>query len=48
MDAYHAGGSFAAWKKALRAREARPTGAPTRVLSSRELIALRKRSLATV
>jgi radical SAM superfamily enzyme YgiQ (UPF0313 family) len=46
MDAYRAGGSFAAWKKALKTRGATPTGPRARVPSTSELIALRKRTLA--
>lgn len=44
MDAYRAGGSFAAYKKAFAARGAAPTGPRARVPSSRELIELRRRS----
>ena len=43
-----AGGSFAAYRKAFTARGAVPTGPRARVPSSRELIALRRRALATV
>jgi len=45
MDAYRAGGSFAAYKRAFAARNVVPTGPRARVLSSRELIELRKRKL---
>ena len=47
MDAHHAGGSFAAYKKAFVARHVEPTGPRARVPSSQELIALRKRQLAS-
>lgn len=47
MDAHHAGGSFAAYKKAFQARDVAPTGPRARVPSSQELIALRRRSLAS-
>jgi radical SAM superfamily enzyme YgiQ (UPF0313 family) len=46
MDAHHAGGSFAAYKRAFAARDVRPTGARARVPSTSELIALRKRAVA--
>jgi len=46
MDAHHAGGSFAAYKKAFAARDVRPTGPRARVPSTSELIALRKRNVA--
>jgi len=47
MDAHHAGGSFAAYKKAFEARDVAPTGPRARVPSSQELIALKKRQIAT-
>lgn len=47
MDAYRAGGSFAAYKRAFAARGVAPTGPRARVPSSQELIALRKRQLAS-
>jgi radical SAM superfamily enzyme YgiQ (UPF0313 family) len=47
MDAHHAGGSFAAYKKAFIARGVEPTGPRARVPSSLELIALKKRKLAS-
>jgi hypothetical protein len=47
MDAHHAGGSFAAYKQAFRARGVEPTGPRARVPSSRELIALHRRRLAS-
>jgi len=43
IDAHRAGGSFAAYKRAFAARGVVPTGPRARVLSSRELIALRRR-----
>ncbi len=46
IDAHRAGGSFAAYKRAFEARGVVPTGPRARVLSSQELIALRKRSLS--
>jgi radical SAM superfamily enzyme YgiQ (UPF0313 family) len=46
MDAYRAGGSFAAWDKAFRARNVAPTGPVARVPSSAQIIALRKRASA--
>lgn len=47
MDAYRAGGSFAAYKKAFEKHGVVPTGPRARVPSSLELIALKKRKLAT-
>jgi radical SAM superfamily enzyme YgiQ (UPF0313 family) len=47
MDAYHAGGSFAAYKKAFERRGVMPTGPRARVPSSLELIALKKKKLAS-
>ena len=47
MDAHRAGGSFAAYKKAFEARDVAPTGPRARVPSSQELIALKKRKLAS-
>jgi radical SAM superfamily enzyme YgiQ (UPF0313 family) len=46
MDAYHAGGSFAAYKQAFAARGVEPTGPRARVPSSLELIALHRKKLA--
>ncbi len=46
IDAHRAGGSFAAYKKALAAHGVEPTGPRARVPSSRELIELRKRAVA--
>jgi radical SAM superfamily enzyme YgiQ (UPF0313 family) len=46
MDAHDAGGSFAAYKKAFKARGVEPTGPRARVPSTTELIALRKRENA--
>ena len=46
MDAFHAGGSFAAYKKAFAARGVSPTGPRARVLSSQELISLKRRQIA--
>ena len=46
MDAFHAGGSFAAYKKAFAARDVSPTGPRARVLSSQELISLKRRQIA--
>jgi radical SAM superfamily enzyme YgiQ (UPF0313 family) len=48
MDAYRAGGSFAAYKRALAERGVVPTGPRARVPSSLELIALRKKKLAAL
>ncbi|MBA3539949.1 MAG: radical SAM protein, partial [Deltaproteobacteria bacterium] len=48
MDAYRAGGSFAAYKKAFIARGVVPTGPRARVPSGQELIALRKQRLAVM
>ena len=47
MDAYRAGGSFAAYKRAFERRGAVPTGPRARVPSSQELIALKKKRIAT-
>ncbi|NVB82265.1 MAG: radical SAM protein, partial [Kofleriaceae bacterium] len=47
MDAHRAGGSFAAYKKAFEKRGVAPTGPRARVPSSLELIALRKKRLAS-
>ncbi len=47
MDAHRAGGSFAAYRKAFDARGVRPTGPRARVPSTSELIALKKRALAS-
>lgn len=44
MDAHLAGGSFADYKRAFRARGVEPTGPVARVPSSAERIALRRRS----
>ncbi len=44
LDAYRAGGTFAAYRKAFEARGVAPTGPRARVPSSQELIALRKRN----
>jgi radical SAM superfamily enzyme YgiQ (UPF0313 family) len=46
-DAHRAGGTFADYKKAFKARGAEPTGPIARVPSSRELIALRRKGPAT-
>jgi hypothetical protein len=46
MDAYRAGGSFAAYKKAFAARGVEPTGPRARVPSGQELIALKRQRLA--
>lgn len=43
-DAHKAGGTFAAYKKAFKARDAQPTGPVARVPSTSELIALRKKA----
>ena len=48
MDAHHAGGSFAAYKKAFDERGVVPTGPRARVPSSNELIALKKKRLAAI
>ena len=47
MDAHHAGGSFAAYKKAFAKHGVEPTGPRARVPSSQELIALKKKKLAS-
>ncbi|HTL32832.1 MAG TPA: radical SAM protein [Kofleriaceae bacterium] len=47
MDAHRAGGSFAAYKRAFEARGVVPTGPRARVPSSLELIALKKKKLAS-
>jgi radical SAM superfamily enzyme YgiQ (UPF0313 family) len=47
MDAHHAGGSFAAYKKAFERHNVVPTGPRARVPSSQELIALKKKRLAS-
>jgi radical SAM superfamily enzyme YgiQ (UPF0313 family) len=47
LDAHHAGGSFAAYKKAFAAHGVEPTGPRARVPSTSELIALRRRQLGT-
>jgi radical SAM superfamily enzyme YgiQ (UPF0313 family) len=47
MDAHRAGGSFAAYKKAFERHEVTPTGPRARVPSSLELIALKKKKLAS-
>jgi radical SAM superfamily enzyme YgiQ (UPF0313 family) len=46
MDAWRAGGSFAAWKRAFAARDAVPTGPRARVLSTQELVSLRRTQLS--
>jgi hypothetical protein len=47
MDAHRAGGSFAAYKRAFEHHGVVPTGPRARVPSSQELIALRKKKLAS-
>ncbi|HEY5922426.1 MAG TPA: radical SAM protein [Kofleriaceae bacterium] len=47
MDAHRAGGSFAAYKKAFERHGVVPTGPRARVPSSQELIALKKKRLAS-
>jgi hypothetical protein len=47
MDAHHAGGTFAAYKKAFAKHGVEPTGPRARVPSSQELIALKKKKLAS-
>jgi radical SAM superfamily enzyme YgiQ (UPF0313 family) len=47
MDAHRAGGSFAAYKKAFERHDVVPTGPRARVPSSLELIALKKKKLAS-
>lgn len=44
IDAHRKGGSFAAYKRAFAEHNVVPTGARARVLSSNEIIALRRRS----
>jgi radical SAM superfamily enzyme YgiQ (UPF0313 family) len=46
MDAWRAGGTFAAWKRAFAEREASPTGPRARVPSTRELVSLRRSQLS--
>jgi radical SAM superfamily enzyme YgiQ (UPF0313 family) len=46
MDAWRAGGSFAAWKRAFAERGVEPTGPRARVPSTRELVALRRTATA--
>jgi radical SAM superfamily enzyme YgiQ (UPF0313 family) len=46
MDAHRAGGTFAAYKAAFKARGVVPTGPRARVPSTSELLALRRRPLA--
>lgn len=46
MDAHHAGGTFADYKRAFAARGIEPTGPRARVPSGQELIALRRAKLA--
>lgn len=48
MDAWRAGGSFAAWKKAFAARDATPTGPRARVPTTREQMAAKQKSLPVV
>lgn len=48
MDAHRAGGTFAAYKAAFRARGVVPTGPRARVPSSQELIALKRQRLAVM
>ena len=43
LDAHHAGGSFAAYRKAFEERGVVPTGPRARVPSSLELISLNKK-----
>jgi hypothetical protein len=47
MDAHRAGATFAAYKRAFEARGVVPTGPRARVPSSLELIALKKKKLAS-
>jgi len=47
LDAHRAGGSFAAYRRAFEARDVQPTGPRARVPSSQELIALKKKRLAS-
>jgi radical SAM superfamily enzyme YgiQ (UPF0313 family) len=42
IDAYHAGGSFAAYKKAFERHDVTPTGPRARVPSSAELVQLKR------
>ncbi|CAN5793160.1 hypothetical protein BH11MYX3_BH11MYX3_45510 [soil metagenome] len=48
MDAHRAGGTFAAYKAAFKARGVEPTGPRARVPSGQELIALKRQRLATL
>ena len=45
MDAHHAGGSFAAYKRAFAARGVAPTGPRARVPSSSELVKLKRQRI---
>jgi hypothetical protein len=47
IDAYRAGGSFAAYRRAFEAHGVVPTGPRARVPSSQELIALRRQRVAS-
>jgi radical SAM superfamily enzyme YgiQ (UPF0313 family) len=47
LDAWRAGGSFAAWKRAFVARDATPTGPRARVPSTAELLAIKRRTVST-
>jgi hypothetical protein len=46
LDAWRAGGSFAAWKRAFAARDAVPTGPRARVPTTAELLAIKRRSVS--
>jgi radical SAM superfamily enzyme YgiQ (UPF0313 family) len=48
LDAYRAGGSFAAWKRAFAERGAAPTGPKQRVPTTRELAAQKRAALPVV
>jgi radical SAM superfamily enzyme YgiQ (UPF0313 family) len=48
LDAWRAGGSFAAWKKAFKVHGAEPTGPKKRVPSTKELAAAKRGSLPVV
>jgi radical SAM superfamily enzyme YgiQ (UPF0313 family) len=45
LDAHRAGGRFADWRRSFEARGCQPTGPVARVLSTSELIALKRRTL---
>jgi len=48
LDAWRAGGSFAAWKNAFKAHGAQPTGPKKRVPTTKELAASKRGALPVV